>query len=201
MFCKLRCDFYRLNMSTDVELILSRRTNCTRNDRKYWYWRKLRLFQARRLLNFVSMDVHRPFPKRIQDNDYIVFLKERYFKLIYAIPMPETTVTQLVNIFIDYWVIPYGISNLRLEDIGPHFACKFVAIIYTFFSIWHVTTTTYCSMWILMIFSLMDSCIALRQQVNFDNYNGTLYWYLVMTTTCARYPNYENSHQGMEATG
>lgn len=47
---------------------------------------------------------------------------------------------------------------------------------------------------------LIDSCTRLMHRENFDAYNGTWNWHVVMNLTCAQHAHYIDSAYGMEVT-
>ena len=144
MYDTMRCEFYWPHMANDVYETVQRCESCaaTRGT-QYTKQKHLRLFPANGPLEFVAMDILGPLPKTKQGNQFVVVLTDRYSKLTRAIPTGKTTATTVATIFVDHWVIPYGIPNYVLTDNGPQFVAKFFASVCLALGVKHVTTTAY----------------------------------------------------------
>lgn len=57
--------------------------------------------------------------------------------------MTKTKAIHVADVFIDNWIILYGISNYLLSDYGPQFVSKFFGAICGFLGVKQLTTTAY----------------------------------------------------------
>lgn len=58
--------------------------------------------------------------------------------------LPTVPSTRASTVFVDYWVIPYGIPTDHLTDNGLQFVSKFFAVVTVLLGIEHVMTTASC---------------------------------------------------------
>lgn len=71
------------------------------------------------------MNILGPLSKTKTGNKLIVVMAERYSKLTCANPTKKTIVADMARIFVEDWVILYGISDQSLMDNNPQFVGKF----------------------------------------------------------------------------
>lgn len=64
------------------------------------------------------MDIFGPLPHTKGGNQYVIVITDRS-EVDTAIPATKNTVPNVVEIFIDYWTIPYDIPPYLLRDKGP----------------------------------------------------------------------------------
>lgn len=76
-------------------------------------------------MEFVAKDILGPLSKTKSGNKYKEVMTDRYSKLTRVIPTKRKTATDVVLIFVDHWVIPYGIPRWLLTDNGPKFVQNF----------------------------------------------------------------------------
>lgn len=60
-----------------------------------------------------------------------------------AIPSSKATASYLVNLFFEYWIVPFRILIYLLEDNEPLFWVSFYQLVGKRLQILHLTTTTY----------------------------------------------------------
>jgi len=73
----------------------------------------------------------------------VIVITDRYSKLTRAIPVASITAPHVASIFVDHWVIPYGIPEQILSDNGKQFVSKFFAALCAFLGAKLTTTTAY----------------------------------------------------------
>lgn len=75
-------------------------------------------------LEFVALDILRQLPKITQGNQDAIVMTDKYSKLSRAGPTAKTSATQVANIFLVYWIIPFGIPSYLLTGNGPQFLSR-----------------------------------------------------------------------------
>lgn len=116
---------------------------CTRNSPPYRHKRKIQLFPAAGPFEFITMDNFGTFPKAIQQNQYILFISDRYSKLTHAIPPSKTTYTHIANLFFNHWIVLYVIPTHLLTDTNVQLTNKHFAALCNLLGVKHLTTTAY----------------------------------------------------------
>lgn len=66
-----------------------------------------------------------PLPKAKSGNQLVVMIEDRYSRPPRTIPTTKTKATHIATIFLEIWVLPYGIPKLVLTEKGPQFVVKF----------------------------------------------------------------------------
>lgn len=89
------------------------------------------------------MDVLETLPRPTQGSKYIILIAERYYKLTQAVPSARTSATQVGNVFLDYWIVPFGIPSYVLTNNGPSFVRKFFATVCGYLNVEDLTTIAY----------------------------------------------------------
>lgn len=125
MYETLRQTFCLLHMATNVDCIVQNCRRCVRNNRRYRRKHNLHHFPASRPLEFFPMDIAGPFFKTVQSCQYILVITDCYCELARAVPTSKATVTQVVNVYVDHWLVPYGIPPFPLTDNESQFISKF----------------------------------------------------------------------------
>lgn len=60
-----------------------------------------------------------------------------------AVPTSKTSSTNIANLFLDNWIVPFGSSGYVLTDNGPQFVGKFFAFVWDDLGVKHLTMTAY----------------------------------------------------------
>lgn len=71
----------------------------------------------------------RTIAKTNQGHQYICVLTDWYFKQAQAIPMFKTSSTYTAIIFLDHWIVSFGIPAYLLPDSSQQFVRKFLMIV------------------------------------------------------------------------
>lgn len=87
------------------------------------------------------MDILGPLPKMSHANPIIVVIMDRYSKLTRAILTPKPTAIYFPIIFLDHWVMPYGITTFVLIHNGPQFVSKFFSVLCGFLKCKQLSST------------------------------------------------------------
>jgi transposase InsO family protein len=103
----------------------------------------LTIFPPDRPLEFVAMDVLVPLPKTNRGKQYLLCICDRFPKMSVAVAMPDQTVSNMAQVFIDRWVAVFGIPITVLTDNGPCFASKFFKVLSNILGVKHVFTPDY----------------------------------------------------------
>ena len=143
MYDTLRRQYYWPHQATDVYVLVERCPECRKNRPSAKHQRELKLFPAAGPLEFIAMDILGPLPRSKKGNRFITVMTDRYSKLTRAVPSTKTTAPQVALIFLDNWVIPYGIPSYVLTDNGPQFTSKFFACLCAFLGSKLLNTTAY----------------------------------------------------------
>lgn len=94
-------------------------------------------------LQFIVMDILCVLPRARNGNLFIIGTTVRHSKITKAIPFSKTTATPVVNVFLDHWIVPYGIPNRMLSDNGPQFVIKFFAMFCELLDLYDFTKIAY----------------------------------------------------------
>lgn len=84
----------------------------------------MKLLTANGKLDFVRMNILSPLPKTKQLNKYIVAIKDCESNGDRALPMSNTTESNISSILFDNFIFPYGTSNLIRTQKGPKLVLK-----------------------------------------------------------------------------
>lgn len=88
------------------------------------------------------MDINGPFPKRMQDKQYLFVITDRYSKPTWTIQTSKTTATKVENVFMDYWLISYRISTYSVTDNETRSVNMFFTTLCTLLEGRHLATST-----------------------------------------------------------
>lgn len=80
--------------------------------------KNLKMFSESGLLDVFAMEILGTLPKTNLGRHYIFVITDRYEKFTRAVPTAKTTASHIESIFLDSWVIPYGIPKYFLIDSG-----------------------------------------------------------------------------------
>lgn len=76
------------------------------------------------LLEYVTMDIWRPFRRMLDAKEHDLVRKDRCLKVTRAIPTSKVTASRIVSLFMDNWIIPYCILAHLLTDNGTQIVIK-----------------------------------------------------------------------------
>lgn len=93
----------------------------------YTHQMHLCLFPASGPPKFMAMGMLGPLLRTRRGNMFILIIMDRYANLMRVFSMTRTTATQVVTVFLHFWVIPYGIATYLFTDNPPEFLAKLFA--------------------------------------------------------------------------
>lgn len=71
------------------------------------------------------MEILEPLSKTLNANQYVVIMMDHYSMRMGAISTSKTTVSHIVFLFTNYWIMPYGIPTHVLTGNGTQFGREF----------------------------------------------------------------------------
>ena len=144
LYQTLRERFYWPFMASDAEHHVATCRTCVQATgvrRKKQH--KTRLFPPTGPLQDVAMDLLGPLPKTRLGNQYVLVITDRFSKLTRAIPMAKTTAPFIAAVFLNNWIMPYGIPDTILTDNGSQFIAEFFKTVCHILGVRRKTTTAY----------------------------------------------------------
>lgn len=81
--------------------------------------RQLKLFCPENIFEYVGLDIVGRLPKTKQGHQSAVEMTVRNTILAKAVPSTKSIATKTVCIFVEYWVVNYGIPTMLNTDNGP----------------------------------------------------------------------------------
>lgn len=108
-FYTLWCEFYWPDVANKAYKAVANGQLCAAQGTKNCHQNKLFLFPASRPLELVVIEILGPLTKKKYGNYHVVILTDRWNTLTRTIPVPIIASTNAATVFIDNWVIPYGI--------------------------------------------------------------------------------------------
>lgn len=132
MYDTMRRELCRPHMGRKVYRTLGYCCKWARNRISLKEKRPLKLFSANGPLQFLVMDILSLLPKTATGNQFVMAITNRYTKLTRAIPSSKTTETHGASIFLDHFIVSYGIPGFFLTDNCPPFVRKFFETFCTF---------------------------------------------------------------------
>lgn len=128
-------------MANDVYTTGSNCSACARNRVELKLKRRIQLFPASGPLEFIAIDILGPLPRTVNGNQLVVVMTVRYSQLTRALPSDETSSVHVENVFIDSWIVLYGILSYVLTYTEVKFTSKLFAVLCTMLRVKHQTTT------------------------------------------------------------
>ncbi|CDF32578.1 unnamed protein product [Chondrus crispus] len=144
MLYTMRRTFYWPSMALECHACMRQCDSCARERvqlRKHSTF--LKLFPARRPLEFVAMGILGPLPRSTKGNQYFLVISDRFLKMTRAIPPNSITSMTVARAFVENWIYPYGPPASLLSDNGGQFASKFFQKICQIMGIRNLFTTAY----------------------------------------------------------
>ena len=144
MFYTTRRTFYWPSMALECHACVRQCDSCARERvqlRKHSTF--LKLFPARRPLEFVAIDILGPLPRSTKGNQYLLVISDRFSKMTRAIPLKSITSMTVARAFVENWIYPYGPPAYLLSDNSGQFASKFFQKICQIMGIRNLFTTAY----------------------------------------------------------
>lgn len=80
--------------------------------------RTVQLFFKRSSLDFVAIGIIGPLSNTLGGNQFVPVMTDRYKTLPRAVPKFKMTTLHIASLFLDKWVIQYGIPEYVLKNIG-----------------------------------------------------------------------------------
>lgn len=111
-------------MAADIYNTVRLCIDCVRTGTKSRHQHKFELFPPSGSLEFVAVDLFGPLTRARSGKQFVIINTNSYSKLTRAIVTAKITTTQVANIFLNHWVIPYGIPETVLPDNGQRFVSK-----------------------------------------------------------------------------
>lgn len=90
---------------------------------------------------FVVIDILLPLPKATADNRHVVIITDWFWERTRAIPTAKKNPTGIETIFLDNWVMTYGIPSYVLTDNGLQFLKKLVTTLCLLLGVKRLTRT------------------------------------------------------------
>lgn len=143
MYDNVRWNYCWQSMAKDSYHTVSDCHSCARNGVLLRHKLHLQLFLATRPLEVFAMNISEPLPKTAKENKYVVLITDRSPKLTRAILSAKITTTNVANIYIQGWVLLYGISSYILTDNSTQFVSNFFFTLYNHFDTKYLTKTTF----------------------------------------------------------
>lgn len=111
MYDSMQKEFSWPHMTNDVYQTVRNCAICARNrERSKRKW-QFQLFTALRPLKSIVMDILDPLPQRKNEKVIIIVMTDRYLKMTRAIFTSKTAVTRFANVFLEHWIVPYGMPD------------------------------------------------------------------------------------------
>ena len=144
-FYTMRQTFYWPGMVADIRKTLQNCHACVQERIKLrTHSAPMKLFPARRPLEFVAIDILGPLEKDATDGSrYILVITDRFSKLTKAIPLRKIGALQVAQAFLVHWCFNYGFPAVLLSDNGSQFTAALFKTVCTELGIKQVFTTTY----------------------------------------------------------
>lgn len=83
---------------------------------KFKYQRQVEPFSPKGPLAFIAIDIIGPLPRTKPGNQVLVIITDCYNKRTRLILTPNLLSTDITHIFLNHWVVPYGIPDIILSD-------------------------------------------------------------------------------------
>ena len=144
MYQTLRRAFYWPSMTVDIHHVVENCQSCAMNrikDQRNVY--PMRLFPARKPLEFVAMDILGPFPRTRHGMRFILVITDRFSKLTKTAALRTITALSVAKAFCRTWVFNYGTPKVLLTDNGSQFIATFFKHVCRILGIQKVFTTEY----------------------------------------------------------
>lgn len=84
-----------------------------------------------------------PLPRTVQRNRCAAVKTDRYSKIIQAVSTVERSATVVAIIFMDHWIVPFGISSYILTDNSLQIVRKFLSSIRRYLGVKFLTAAAY----------------------------------------------------------
>lgn len=117
--------------------------SCTQNGSQVAHEPKLQLLPAAGPLEFVSIAILEPLSKLTSGNQHVAVIRDWVSNLTWTIPTTTRKAKKVGTIFLDRWVMPYGITPYALTDSGTQFVREFFTTFCLLFGFKKLTTTAY----------------------------------------------------------
>lgn len=137
-------------------------------------------FSATALLKSVAFAIRGEFILTLRGHWYILLIKERFPKLLKAIPINVKSTAEITKRFVDHWIFNYVPPKELLPDKGSQFTFKFFMNLCHILNTKKAFTTTYNPLtngqserWNWTIYASLGSYIEYNPWY-FDLYNSTL---------------------------
>lgn len=123
---------YRPHMQNSIFTTVRQFWTGVRDSNQAGYQQKSQLSTLARSLQFMAMDNVVALSKTIYGSQFVIKIICRCSKLTWAVGTAKMTITQIVKIFLDHWVMKYGIPMYMLIVKGMHFIQKLVSTLCIF---------------------------------------------------------------------
>lgn len=142
MYETVRREVYWRHMAAVVERIVREGQSCGQNNQKNLQKRKSQLLLVARSLDFIPMDIIRPFYKKTKHNQKTLS-HEALLQMNTRDPYIQNYVYAYRKPFFDHWLVPYGIPSYFFTDNSLQLTSSCFATLCTFFPMKLLTTTVY----------------------------------------------------------
>ena len=125
LYYSLWRDFYWPAMAVDCYATVRECVTCAGNRIKLCKNRKtMTLFPEVSPLECVSIDILGELIRTMRKNRYLLFITDRFFKLVRTVPMKKISSTEVAKEIVHHWVFVYGPAIYLLSDIGSQFTSR-----------------------------------------------------------------------------
>lgn len=143
MYSSIQREFFWPHMENNLYTTLGNYSTCARNGTSAKLKRELQLILASRSLEFIGIDILPSLRSTVNGNQSVIVMTNRCLKLTRAMPTGKTSSSNLASLFIDSWIIAYGIPRYVQTDNGVQFLSKSFSSLFITLDVQHLTTTDY----------------------------------------------------------
>lgn len=119
MYDSVRVEIYCPHIANNVYATVKDCRSCaSTREILYNHQEYLKHFRVSGPLEFVSMDLLGPLPRRYSGNQSVVFMNDRYPNLTRPVSTTITTALHITSVFLDLCTFPYGIPRFILSENG-----------------------------------------------------------------------------------
>lgn len=143
MYNSLCCQFFWPHMAIHVSETIGKCLCCAKNESRFKHESHCKLIPAVELLDLVTIDILGPSPRTGQGNQLARMITDRYSTPMRSIPTSKKFSPRITNVFLDHWIIAFGIQSYLLMNDRPQFVGTFFASICTYYGVKNLANTAY----------------------------------------------------------
>lgn len=111
--------FFWPYMANDFYQTVTCCVTCDHNRKTLKLKRHLQMFPLPPSPKFIAMDILCSLPQEKNGNLFVIVMTDQYLKKTGAIRISTTWATHVTNVFLDYWIVSYGIPHHLLTQNVP----------------------------------------------------------------------------------